>query len=64
MESMPHLQIEWPALGQAQIVDDATLTPGGCRVFTEHGQIDADLEQQLDRVVGGLMPPASQEAAA
>jgi flagellar assembly protein FliH len=64
MQAMPQLAIEWPALSQAQIVEDASLAPGGCRVFTEHGQIDADLENQLDRVVGGLMPAPSNEAAA
>jgi flagellar assembly protein FliH len=63
-EAMPQLAIEWPALTAAQVVEDATLSVGGCRVLTEHGQIDADLESQLDRVVGGLMPCQSQGEAA
>jgi flagellar assembly protein FliH len=63
-QALPSLEVEWPALGEAQFVADATLSPGGCRVFTEHGQIDADLQSQLDRVVEGLMPPAAQEEAA
>jgi flagellar assembly protein FliH len=62
--ALPHLSLEWPALSAAQIVEDASLSLGGCRVFTDHGQIDADLESQLDRVVAGLMPCQSQEAAA
>jgi flagellar assembly protein FliH len=62
--ALPQLSLEWPALSAAQIVPDASLSAGGCRVFTEHGIIDADLESQLDRVVGGLMPCQSQEVAA
>jgi flagellar assembly protein FliH len=62
--AMPQLALEWPALTAAQVVEDATLAVGGCRVFTDHGQIDANLENQLDRVVAGLMPCQSQEAAA
>jgi flagellar assembly protein FliH len=62
--ALPQLQIEWPALATAQIVEDATLVIGGCRVFTDHGQVDADIDNQLDRVVSGLMPCASKGEAA
>jgi len=62
--ALPQLQIEWPALAAAQIVEDATLAIGGCRVFTDHGQVDADIDNQLDRVVSGLMPCASKGEAA
>ena len=62
--AIPQLQMEWPAIGGAQIIEDESLTPGGCRVLTDHGQIDADLNAQLDRVIAGLLPPASQEEAA
>ena len=61
--AIPQLEMEWPAIGAAQIVDDASLCPGGCRVFTEHGQIDADLNAQLDRIVAGLLPHRDEEAA-
>ncbi len=30
---------------------DDRIAPGGCRVQTEGGGIDADLESQLDRIV-------------
>ncbi len=60
--AMPRLKLEWPSLEAAQIVEDASVSAGGCRLFTEQGQIDADLESQLDRVVANLMP-GSQEGA-
>lgn len=56
-EALPRLQLEWPALEHAELVEDATLAPGGCRVFTLHGRVDADLDGQLDRVVADLLPP-------
>jgi flagellar assembly protein FliH len=63
-EALPKLQLEWPALEHAELVEDATLAAGGCRVFTLHGRVDADLDGQLDRVVADLMPQARTEAAA
>lgn len=62
--AMPELANEWPVLTSAQIVDDASLVPGGCRVFTEHGQIDADLKTQLDRVVAELLPRKASKGEA
>jgi len=55
-EALPKLSIEWPALAHVQVVEDETLAPGGCRVFTKQGMVDADLDRQLDRVVGDLLP--------
>ncbi len=62
--ALPQMQVEWPALGAAQIVEDSSLMPGGCRVFTDHGQVDADVQAQLDRVIAGLMPERKKEEAA
>lgn len=55
-EILPQLQLESPSVRHAEIVDDATISPGGCRVFTVNGQIDADLQTQLDRVIMKLLP--------
>ena len=54
--AMPQLRLAWPNLSHVQLVDDPTLAPGGCRVFTEEGHIDADLSGQLDRIVSELLP--------
>ena len=65
LEALPNLQMTWPALKHVQIVEDETLAPGGCRIFSKGGQIDADLDGQLDRVVADLMPsPARATPAA
>ena len=55
-EVLPQLQLEHPALKHAEVVEDEAILPGGCRVFTPHGKIDADLESQLDRIARELMP--------
>ncbi len=57
-DALPQLQLTWPALKHVQLIDDETLAPGGCRVFSKGGQIDADLDGQLDRIVADLMPMA------
>lgn len=53
---LPQLQLDSPSLRHAEIVDDASILPGGCRVFTSHGHVDADLQTQLDRATNKLLP--------
>jgi flagellar assembly protein FliH len=36
--------------GQVEIIADARITPGGCRLETPHGSIDQQLETQLQRL--------------
>ena len=43
-------------LGEPQIVADATVSPGGCRVETRFGSIDQTFEAQLARVEEELRP--------
>jgi flagellar assembly protein FliH len=68
LDALPQLSMNWPALSHVQLVDDETLAPGGCRVFSKGGQVDADLDCQLDRIVADLMPapatdtPSTEEA--
>jgi flagellar assembly protein FliH len=57
-ELLPQLQLQWPALDHVEITEDASLTAGGCRIITRGGQIDADIDGQLDRVIENLLPPA------
>lgn len=61
--AMPRLKLAWPSLKHVQLVDDPGLSPGGCRLYTAHGSIDADLATQLDRVVADLLPDATTAAA-
>ena len=53
---MPRLMLNWPETQHVQIVEDASIAPGGCRVYAGGGQIDATLDEQLDRVVADLLP--------
>ena len=38
------------ALGDAEVMPDATITQGGCRVETRFGTIDQQIESQLQRI--------------
>jgi flagellar assembly protein FliH len=58
LEALPALQMQWPSLAHVELVDDPTLAPGGCRINTRGGVIDADLDQQVDRIAQELLPPA------
>ena len=54
--ALPHLRMEWPTLQHVELIDDPTLAPGGCRLLTRGGRVDADLDGQLDRVIADLLP--------
>src|SRR5262249_51311841 len=47
---------EMAGLGDTQIVADAAISPGGCRVETRFGAIDQTFEAQLARVEEELRP--------
>ena len=56
-EALPRLQPDAPSIRHAEIVDDESILPGGCRVYTQHGHVDADLATQIERVTIKLLPP-------
>ena len=71
-EALPALVMQLPMLEHVRIVEDATVSPGGCRVHTAGGLIDADLDQQIDLISAelladpsttGLMPTAPNGGA-
>ena len=57
------LQMEFPQLAGAEILEDSQIDPGGCRIHTARGRIDADLKSQLDRIASKLLPQADAGAA-
>ncbi|MGE5609138.1 MAG: FliH/SctL family protein [Bacillota bacterium] len=57
-EVLPRLKSQWPALTHVELMEDESLAPGGCRVFTAHGVVDGDLDEQLKRIVAELLPEA------
>ena len=48
------LAAEFHPAAPAKIVADPSITPGGCRVETEFGSIDQQIETQLDRIAQEL----------
>lgn len=60
--ALPQLGVRLPALTHVEIVEDATLAPGGCRIYTAGGLIDADLDHQVDRISAELLAGASGAA--
>ena len=53
---LPRIQAKWPALKHVELVEDANITPGGCRIYSGAGEVDADLELQLARIAEELVP--------
>ena len=53
--ALPRLATQWPALEHVELVDDEAIAPGGCRVTTAAGEVDAQIDTQLDRIVAAGM---------
>ena len=45
--------------GEATLVEDSSISPGGCVIETRHGVIDARLETQLERIASELIQSSS-----
>lgn len=60
-EVLPRIQAQWPNLQHVEIIADGTLSPGGCRIFSGGGQIDGDLDIQLDRLARELVPQPEED---
>jgi flagellar assembly protein FliH len=59
--ALPALKLEFPKLKHVELTEDSTVAPGGCRITAGHGQVDADLEVQLDRIASDLLPEQEGE---
>ncbi|HEX8915640.1 MAG TPA: FliH/SctL family protein [Humisphaera sp.] len=65
--ALPQLKMKLPALKHVELLADPGVAAGGCRVYTRNGEVDADLDAQLDRVIADLLPlppPAAPAAGA
>jgi flagellar assembly protein FliH len=51
------------AVETAQVVEDPAIARGGCRIDTEHGTVDADIDAQLQRLIDQLMPMSKSTEA-
>lgn len=61
--SLDELRLSMPQLQHVHIAEDATISPGGCRLTTARGLIDADLDAQFDRLAEQLFPSSPAEPA-
>lgn len=59
-QELPSIRTMFPRIQQVELVADASLSPGGCRLIAGSGIVDADLDTQLDRVIADLLPPGTQ----
>jgi len=59
-EVMPRIGAKWPQFKHLDLIADGTLAPGGCRIFSAGGQIDGDLQLQLDRIAAELLPSSEE----
>ena len=59
-DALPRLKLQFPTLDHVEILEDPIVAPGGCRILTRQGQIDATLDEQLTRIAADLFPGAVQ----
>ncbi|MEM8874948.1 MAG: FliH/SctL family protein [Planctomycetota bacterium] len=50
------LELRWPDLKHAKIVEDDTIAPGGCKITAVGCEVDATLDTQLERLAAELLP--------
>jgi flagellar assembly protein FliH len=59
---LPNLRMHWPQLKHVELRADPAISPGGVRIKTLHGEIDGQLETQLDNVAAQLLPHVAAES--
>ena len=57
-QALPELLAEFEQIEHVRLVDDTTVSRGGCVVAYGRGQIDATIENQMHRIVDLILPPA------
>jgi len=62
-DALPELLKELNEIDHIELVDDESITPGGCVVAFGQGTIDATIERQLGRLIDLILPQADQQAA-
>jgi len=62
-QELPNLRLSWPQMKHVELVADESVAPGGVRIHSQHGQVDGQLDTQLDRIIRELMPGGVAEIA-
>lgn len=55
-DAMPQLKMQFADLQHVEMTEDESIAPGGCRIFTRQGLVDADLDAQVERIARELIP--------
>jgi flagellar assembly protein FliH len=55
-KELPRLQMHWPSVKHVELIDDPAVGMGGCRIIMRQGEVDARIDEQLDRVIADLSP--------
>jgi flagellar assembly protein FliH len=63
-DAMLRLKLQFAELQHVELTEDESVAPGGCRIFTRQGQIDADLDAQLQRIARELIPGDEESESA
>ncbi len=60
-QALPGLLGKFVATAHAEVVENAEIGGGGCRVRTDAGVIDAGISEQIERLAGELLNAGSSE---
>jgi flagellar assembly protein FliH len=60
---LPRIRAKWPALKHVDLVEDGSIAPGGCRIYSGGGEVNADLDLQLARIAEELVPGPNDPTA-
>ena len=64
LEIMEDLRVDVPQFENAQVISDDQIAPGGCRIICGEGEVDADLDRQIDRIAAEILPELASLARA
>ncbi len=60
---LPQLKMKWPSLEHVSLVEDQSIAAGGCRIRSGQGEVNADLDIQVNKIAADLLPAKPQGAA-
>jgi flagellar assembly protein FliH len=59
---LPQLKLQWPSLAHVTLTEDPAIKLGGCRIWAGAGEVNADLDTQVDRIAMELLPMNDAQA--
>ncbi len=53
-DELPRMKMHWPSVKHVELIEDESVGIGGCRIMTRHGEVNAAIDVQLDRVIAEM----------